>query len=221
MEPFNINNGISYSHSDLIVTQSNAKAHSDVFSSSTWLDGRLLILGPRRSGKTFLAKIWADHEAAHIVDTNSLDESVTHRVYEHQNAIVEDIHILAGNPSQEIMLFQICNNISINGGRMLMTATGSPQYWNITLPDLFSRIQGSKIVCIEMPDAEMLLRLYIKLFSDRHITISNDLIKFIARRGERTYEAVEKTVIGLDRLSLASRKKITRPMIEKYIMSLK
>ncbi|HUF87963.1 MAG TPA: chromosomal replication initiator DnaA, partial [Thermohalobaculum sp.] len=54
--------------------------------------------------------------------------------------------------------------------------------------------------------------LMVKLFADRQVQVRPDVIKFVLRRIERSFKAVEAAVEALDRRSLALQRPVTVAM---------
>ena len=51
-----------------------------------------------------------------------------------------------------------------------------------------------------------------KLFTDRRLTVGPDVVTFLVRRIERSFAAAQHVVDELDKMSLAGRRPITRPL---------
>jgi chromosomal replication initiation ATPase DnaA len=67
-------------------------------------------------------------------------------------------------------------------------------------------------VAIAPPDEALLRALLVKLFSDRQLSVEPHVISFLALRIERSAEAARLIVAEIDRLALASHRKVTRAL---------
>ena len=72
-------------------------------------------------------------------------------------------------------------------------------------------------VKIKRPDDALLSSVLIKLFLDKQILINKEVIKFIVRRSERSFDNLEKIVNKLDNKSLITKKKINITFVKKLI----
>ena len=65
---------------------------------------------------------------------------------------------------------------------------------------------------IKEPDDTLLQVLLTKLFTDRQIMPSPNVINYVAARMDRTYVAAQQVVDQLDRMALAEKKPISMKM---------
>lgn len=70
-------------------------------------------------------------------------------------------------------------------------------------------------VPISEPDDEMLEALILKLFSDRGIMVSADVLNYIIQNMERSFSYALKLVDAADSLSLALKRAVTVPLIKE------
>jgi len=114
-------------------------------------------------------------------------------------------------------LLHFYNLIEEKKGYLILTASNSPKFWGISLPDLKSRILSSINVKIKKPDDELLSSVLIKLFLDKQILIDKKIIKFIVYRSERSLTNLQKIVNRIDKQSLITKKKINISFVKKLI----
>ena len=67
-------------------------------------------------------------------------------------------------------------------------------------------------IAIQAPDDTLLSSILAKLFSDRQMTVGQDVVNYVVRRMERSFAAAERTVDRLDRMALERKRPITRPL---------
>jgi chromosomal replication initiation ATPase DnaA len=101
-----------------------------------------------------------------------------------------------------------------------MTAQTPPGQWEISLPDLRSRIRSYPAAEIQPPDEEHLAGVLLKHFSDRQIEVAPDVIAYLVTRIERSMAAAQTVAERLDKLALAEQKRITRAFAAKVLKDL-
>jgi chromosomal replication initiation ATPase DnaA len=105
-------------------------------------------------------------------------------------------------------MFHLHNYLRNTGGTLLMTADTPPNRWQVTLPDLASRMQATHIGQIASPDDALLSALIMKLFADRQIMPKPELVTYLTTRIERSFAAAAEIVARLDAAALAQGRKI-------------
>jgi chromosomal replication initiation ATPase DnaA len=73
---------------------------------------------------------------------------------------------------------------------------------------------------IRPPDDELLGALLIKLFHDRQLTVSKDVLVYLLARMERSFAAASAIVEALDQLGLAERRGVTVPLARTVLNEL-
>ena len=124
---------------DFLVAPSNAVAVAMIERWRDWSGGKLMLTGPEGAGKTHLAHVWAGLSNGHIVSARDLAGSDIPALAGAPVA-VEDVPEIAGDPVAETALFHLHNLALAEGHALLLTGTGAPGHWGITLPDLTSRL---------------------------------------------------------------------------------
>jgi chromosomal replication initiation ATPase DnaA len=92
---------------------------------------------------------------------------------------------------------------------LLLAAREPPARWAIRLADLRSRLLAAPAVAVEAPDDALLGAVMVKLFADRQLRISEDLIAYLLPRIERSFAAAREIVATLDEAALASQRAVT------------
>ena len=201
---------------DFFVSPSNAAAVQLI--DGDWPGGRLVLIGPKGSGKTHLALVWAGDHAGRIIDAADLAGGLTVLLEHAPSAVVvENIDSVAGNADAEEALFHLLNAQSGQGGNVLMTCAVEPAKAGFSLPDLVSRLSGAASAVLDLPDDDLLAALFVKLFSDRQLAVTPDLITYLLARCERSFASIHSIVDQLDALSLAERKPVTRHMAARVL----
>lgn len=205
----------SWDEADFFITSRNEHALRLVTVWPDWPSHAAIIFGPPRSGKTYLAKIWQNRSHADFLEPSGL--AVHSWLPPYAPLIIEDPDSV---PFCETALFHHLNLAREHGSFLLLTAQTPPGQWNLTLPDLRSRIRSHPAVEIQQPDEEHLASLLLKHFSDRQIEIAPDVIAYLVARMERSMEAAQRVTARIDKLALSEHRKITRAFAAKVFKEL-
>ena len=138
----------------------------------------------------------------------------TLRLFEqHPCLIVEDLN---NNLNYEAM-FHLYNQYRNENGFILFTSEVAPARLNIPLPDLRSRLNIIPSIEIKEPDDELLQALIVKLFTDRQVTISQEVLNYIIANMQRSYAYARKLVAEIDNISLARKRAISIPIVKEAL----
>jgi len=205
-----------YRRADFFPSASNRAALEMIDNWRAWPQGKMLLIGPQGAGKTHLVHMWAAQAGAHIVAAQDLAAQADDlpRLAQSGAVAVEDAQLLP--PKGEAALFHLHNLLS-NAGALLITARTPPRDWGLTLPDLLSRMQGAALTQLAAPDETLMAAVLIKLFADRQISVSPNLIAYLTPRIERSIGAAREIVAALDSRALAEGRPITRALAADYL----
>ena len=194
---------------DLFVSPANAMAVALMDSWPNWPARKLALIGPRGAGKTHLAHVWAAQSGAQIISAAMLQQADIPTLARGPVA-VEDVPAIADNPDAQNALFHLHNLTLAEGHSLLFTGHAEPQHWHLTLPDLASRMQGTPVARLDAPDDALLSAILMKLFADRQIAPAPDLIPYVLRRMDRSFDAAQTVVARLDAAALDAGRPLTR-----------
>jgi len=205
----------SWDEADFFITSRNEHALRLVTAWPDWHAPAAVIFGPPQSGKTYLANIWRSRSHGTFIETSQLAEHLW--AAPHTPLIIEDVDTSA---FCETALFHHLNLAREHSSFILLTAQTPPGQWEISLPDLRSRIRSYPAAEIQPPDEEHLAALLLKHFSDRQIEVAPDVISYLVARIERSMAAAQIVAEHLDKLALAEQKKVTRAFAAKVLKDL-
>lgn len=195
---------------DFFVSPSNALAVA-MLSASSWPGNKLVLTGPAGSGKTHLTHVWANETGGQIVAARDLQSADVPTLATGPVA-VEDVPTIAGDIEAQKTLFHLHNLTLAEGNTLLMTGLLAPKFWELPLPDLQSRVQGTQHVALEPPDDALLSAVLAKLFMDRQLSPKPDVISYLVKHMDRRFDTAAHIVARLDEVALAERREITRAL---------
>lgn len=209
-----------YKLQDFISSSCNSLALQAVTSWPNWSFFALSIFGPTGSGKTHLAHIFADYVnlkmkrpiSISLIKACDLKINKIDYLCQHNPClIIEDIttHI------NEEALFHLFNSYQSKQGYLLFTSEIPLARLNFKLKDLSSRLKQVPSVAISEPDDQMLEALIVKLFSDRQILISGDILNYIIQNMERSFAYGVKLVSKIDEISLIKKRSVSITIVKE------
>ena len=205
---FNYNLKPGLAIDDFFVSTSNKKAYSFILNKK--IDNKkILLIGPNKSGKTHLGKIWQKNNNA-ISYENNFEIILNYK----KNIFIDDFF---KNINEE-QIFHLINHCSINKLTILLTSNKEVFEHNFLLKDLVSRLKTFNLLRINLPDDDLIINLIIKLLHDKQIIIKNEeIFHYILKRIERSYEEVFLFIENIDKLSLEKKRELTIPLIKKLL----
>jgi len=205
---FNYNLKPGLAIDDFFVSTSNKKAYNFILNKN--IDNKkILLIGPSKSGKTHLGKIWQKNNDA-ISYENNFEIILNHK----KNVFIDDFL----NNINEEKIFHLINHCSMNKLTILLTSTKELFEYNFFLQDLLSRIKTFHTLRIDLPDDDLIINLMIKLLHDKQIIIKNEeIFHYILKRIERSYEEIFLLIEKIDKLSLEKKRELTIPLIKKLL----
>src|SRR5690606_6981922 len=145
-----------------------------------------IIVGPRKSGRSLLARTMVKRSGGSMIDDADLQS--------------------------ETMLFHAWNEAQAERRPLFLVANEAPPLWDIGLPDLRSRLGSSPIARIDPPD-DVLAADLLRQFFDRHeLLASEEFVAWLMRRIERSYLAILRVSEALE--EDASRRRNRRLSIQ-------
>ena len=175
-----------------IVSDANNEAFDHFRKWTMWPVKATLLTGPRRSGRSLLARNFVERAGGRVFD----------------NAEKQD----------EIELFHAWNDAQDTGRPLVMIVDEVPPAWTPDLPDLRTRLVVTPVTRIGRPDDALFPALIALLFADRGLHIPPDALRFMAERLERDYWAAERAVEAVDRFAIAERARLSLPTIRKALL---
>ena len=215
----------SLGREDFMVANCNLEAVSVIDMWPVWSYFAVCIYGPEGCGKTHLANVFAQKVALEtnhpyripFIKADQLNCNMRHSLFElSPQIVIDDIQ----NLHDQETLFHIYNNYRDLGGNILFTSEVAPARLNFSLPDLRSRMNIVPALEIKAPDDELLMALLIKLFADRQITPSPELLSYLLKNMRRSFSYARKLVEEIDNISLARKRAVSISIAKEAITTL-
>lgn len=196
----------SHAEEDFILGEGNEMAYRHIVHFPDWPSPPWMLLeGPPSSGKSHLARIWAERAGAMLPEPQSLE--ALSREGGQSPIVLEDVE---RRGYDEDALFHLLNQ-SMRDGRPLLLTTREPiADWPFATDDLKSRARLAAHFDIATSDDIQLSQMFVKLFGDRQVTVDPRIIGYLVARMERSPEEAVSLVALMDDLALARGTAITR-----------
>lgn len=203
---------------DFHVGKSNSEAVGWIDRWPAWHAPVLILHGNAASGKTHLASVWQEKSGAALIRPEMLATHSAQDLFAMGDALILDgVDLWIGDRDAETTLFHLYNMLKESGRSMMMTMRIPPARAEFVIPDLASRLRAAPAVAIHTPDDLLLGSVLIKLFSDRQLNVSNDVISYILPRMERSFSAARDIVARADQMALAEKRGISVPLLRKVM----
>jgi len=157
----------------IVIGQGNRAVQDALTHTADWPFHTAVLTGPSRSGKSLLGR-WTAGLGVIVID--------------------------GADKVDETDLFHRWNAAQESGTPLLLIADQQP--WNISLPDLASRLGAALQLEIAVPDDEMVGQLIEVIAVQHGLALADGAVEYLTPRAERSYAAIERLVLTIDRLSL-------------------
>ncbi len=201
---------------DFLPGPSNEAALAMIDRWPDWPVGALAVTGPEGCGKSHLASIWADLSGARVLSARALQTSTLPEALATGALVLED----CGPGIDERALFHLLNLVREQGDYLLVTGRTVPGLWNISLPDLASRLRAMPAIAMAPPDDVLLRAVTVKLFADRQLAVDEGLIGYLLSRVGRSFAAIQAVVRTLDREALQRKRPVNRALAAEVLRDL-
>jgi chromosomal replication initiation ATPase DnaA len=138
-----------------------------------------LLIGPRKSGRSLLARIFAAKSGGRIFDD--------------------------ADRAKETDVFHAWNQAQQERRPLLIVAEAAPPIWDVRLPDLRSRLAASPLLDLGPPDDALMPQLIERAFERHLLHAKPDVIAWLARRIERSHVAILRVADVLETEAVDNR----------------
>jgi Bacterial dnaA protein len=174
-----------------ILSDANREAFEHFRHWSMWPVKATVLTGPRRSGRSLLARGFVERVGGRLFDDAERHD--------------EEELFHAWNQAQET-------------GKPLVIVVDDSDGWSVSLPDLKTRLAVTPVARIQQPDDALFSALIELLFADRGLHIPGEALRFITGRVHRDYLTAEKVVGAIDRFAIAERARLSLPTVRRALI---
>ncbi|MDP5278475.1 chromosomal replication initiator DnaA [Sphingomonas sp. DG1-23] len=157
---------------EFLVGESNSRAVHQLEHWATWPVMSALLVGPRKSGRSLLARIFAAKSGGRIFDD--------------------------ADRASEAEVFHAWNAAQQERRPLLIVAEAPPPIWQVKLPDLRSRLAASPLLELGPPDDLLVPQLIERAFERHLLHAKPDLIAWLSKRIERSHVAILRVADALE-----------------------
>lgn len=176
---------------NFLVSDANRIAVRHIEQWRDWPVPIAILSGPARSGKSSLGRHFTALSGGEVIENAEREKAEN--------------------------LFHQWNIARDSGVPLLLIAQEPPAYWNVSLPDLRSRLAAAPHVRIGEPDDDLIRQLIETGLAQAGSAYAPDVPGWLSRRIERSYPAVASLLSELNSLSLAATRKISVPMLKEAL----
>jgi chromosomal replication initiation ATPase DnaA len=201
------------SRENFIVSPANAEALAFIEAWPDWNVSIAAIYGPPGCGKTHLAAIWQAMSGARRLLASDVKLST---LREQRAKVIEDID--AAEPTQgcDSALFTAMQTAGPDAP-LLLTGAAPPSQWPCILPDLASRFSALVALPVRTPDEGVLTGLAQKLFTDRQISVPEEVIERMLLVLERSPAALRAFVADVDAAALSEARPVSISLVRRLL----
>ncbi len=215
---FDLGHRPAHGRADFLVAPSNQDAVAWIDLWPDWPAPALVIYGPAACGKSHLAAVWRERAEAAIVDPAELTSAQPASLLARgPHLVVDALDPWIGDRPAETALFHLYNLAKEEGKTLLLTMRAAPVHLKFALPDLASRLRAAPATPIHAPDETLLGAVLVKMFSDRQIALSHDVLDYVLPRMERSFAAARDLVERADTLALSEKRAISVPLMRQIL----
>lgn len=178
---------------EFLISTSNSRAAQSLKRWGAWPVMAAMLVGPRKSGRSLLARIFAAQSGGTVIDN--------------------------AERADETTIFHAWNAAQAERRPLLIVADAPPPGWSITLPDLRSRLAATPTLTIDQPDDALMHALFERDFARRGLDARPELIQWLTLRVERSYVALSRAVDVLDQEVGQTRKRLSIPLARGTLAS--
>ncbi len=177
--------------SRFILSDANREAFDHFRKWSMWPVKATILTGPRRSGRTLLARSFVERVGGRLFDD--------------------------ADQRDEEELFHAWNQAQETGRPLVMVSDQAPPAWAPALPDLKTRLAITPVTSINHPDDALFGALIQLHFADRGLHIPPEALRFMTDRLHRDYWCAERAVEAVDQFAISERARLSLPTVRRAL----
>ena len=167
-----------------VVSKSNSDAFSMINKVTRWPGSNLLIHGPKFCGKTHIGNIFIKDSCGQIVDRDTIELPIV------TSCVVDSLDTI-----DERLIMGIFYRTQPFNIPVLWLSRKIPQF---SINDLNTRFNSIFSLQITQPDESTFKKIFTKRCTDFGLQINDEMLEYLVRRIEITYESINDTVLKLN-----------------------
>ena len=203
----------NYFEEDFYVSTNNFEAYKLIESWPKWSSKFINIFGPPGCGKTHLANILNKKIDSFFIEASDLNSDSLSTIKIKECLIIDNYH----NNVKEKLFYTILNQSHLSNQYIIINSSKPVQSFKVELNDLKSRFSSFVNIGIDLPTDELIKVIISKNFSDKQVKIDNNLLEYILKNIDRSYESIFDLIEKLDDFSLSTGKSININLIKKAL----
>lgn len=201
--------GLTGREEAFVVSACNMAAYDALQGWPTVLGGAAALCGPAGSGKSHLARAWAERVGA--LPFHGMEVAQADPLELEGRPLLLD----AAETVDDETMFHLLNLAQAPGGAVLLVSRQLPGLWPVALPDLKSRLNGLLLLTVQPPDDAVLAAMFRARFAERSLQPTEDVIGYLVRRVDRSADSVERIVDLLDRAHAPVTRVLARKVLDE------
>jgi DnaA family protein len=132
---------------------------------------------------------------------------------------IDDIDAMMGDRQWELALFDLINRCREQGACLILSAAHAPEQWQITLPDLSSRLQWGPVFQLKpLSDENKIVALQLRA-NQRGLLLQEKVAEYLLSHFPRDLFTLFERLDELDKASLVMQRKLTIPFVKEVLDS--
>ena len=207
--PFKTN----YFKEDFYVSANNFEAYKLIETWPQWSSRFINIFGPSGCGKTHLANILKKKINSFFIKASDLKNNSLALTKLKECLIIDEYQ----NNVEEKLFYSFLNQCYLSNQYIIINSLKPIQSFQVMLNDLKSRFNTFVNISIDLPTDELIKVIISKNFSDKQVKIGSNLLDYILKNIDRSYEGIFDLINKLDNFSLSTGKSINIDLIKKAL----
>jgi DnaA family protein len=130
---------------------------------------------------------------------------------------LDDVDVVSTDIHWAEALFHCYNSVQQYGKKLIVSASASPKQLPCVLPDLQSRYNhGLTLTLEDLSDIEKIQAIQMRI-KNRGLVIHKDVVTFLINHYPRDLKALFNALDQLEEISLRQQRRITIPLIKKWL----
>ncbi len=194
----------------LAETPSNSRALALARQPDLWPGPAVCIYGPPRCGLSSLAEAFARRFFGRVLTGAEVDRLGRGDLEAQADAALAIDQ--ADAIRRDSSLLTLLNRAAHLGHPVLLTAHLPPQRWQVSQPDLLSRLRAMMVAEIASPDEAMVAIRLERACQDRYFALTPEVATYLTRRLPRDYEVLEQAAEAFANATAGTGRRLTIPV---------